>query len=362
MAQLKAPDFSALAAGWTDKNDRCDSGLAERMKRAGEMNVTVAICTWNRASLLDQTLARMLDLSVPAELQWELLIVNNRCSDSTDEVISRHQDRLPLKRLWEPRQGLSYARNLALAEARSDLLIFCDDDVLVSPGWLAAYAAAAGRWPQAGFFAGPVYPWYEQQPEAHVAAVLNELARGAWLGVNLGEQERAMTPGEGLRGANLAIRRSAAAGLEFVIAYGRTANQVWFGDEMDFCDRIHRRGAQGVWVPAAQLQHFVPAGRLSEQYLRGYFQGLGRWLVQLGEIGNGDLRWSGIPRWVLRRSWEARLAKWFHFLARNQEAHFRRQAELWRLEGIVGACRDQSKERDRSQENAPTCHDPSSLP
>ncbi len=34
------------------------------------MKVTVAICTWNRADLLDQTLAEMRKLRIPVGVDW----------------------------------------------------------------------------------------------------------------------------------------------------------------------------------------------------------------------------------------------------------------------------------------------------
>src|SRR5262245_53707365 len=86
------------------------------------MILTVAIWTWNRARLLDQTLARMRDLRVPAGGTWELLVVNNNCTDDTDAVIAKHASALPLVRLFEPKQGLSNARNCAVDHARGDLL------------------------------------------------------------------------------------------------------------------------------------------------------------------------------------------------------------------------------------------------
>ncbi len=78
------------------------------------MNVTVAICTWNRAKLLDQTLTRMQQLRIPANVAWELLVVNNNCTDDTDAIIAGHESALPLRRLFEPKPGLSNARNFAV--------------------------------------------------------------------------------------------------------------------------------------------------------------------------------------------------------------------------------------------------------
>lgn len=77
------------------------------------MNLTVAICTWNRAALLDWTLARMRELRIPDGVEWELLIVNNNCTDQTDAVIARHAGVLPIRRIFEVNPGLSNARNRA---------------------------------------------------------------------------------------------------------------------------------------------------------------------------------------------------------------------------------------------------------
>ena len=41
------------------------------------MEVTIAICTWNRADLLFRALTSLAELDVPAELRWEVLVVKN---------------------------------------------------------------------------------------------------------------------------------------------------------------------------------------------------------------------------------------------------------------------------------------------
>ena len=45
--------------------------------KSPDLDITVAICTWNRADLLDQTLSQMRALDVPRDVQWELLVINN---------------------------------------------------------------------------------------------------------------------------------------------------------------------------------------------------------------------------------------------------------------------------------------------
>ena len=117
------------------------------------MKITVAICTWNRSALLDQTLTRMGDLRIPAGVEWELLIVNNNCTDETDAVIEKHRSArvLPVRRLFESKQGQVHARNHAVSEARGELLIWTDDDVLVPPGWIESYLTTAKMVPSAAY-------------------------------------------------------------------------------------------------------------------------------------------------------------------------------------------------------------------
>ena len=57
-------------------------------------NLTVAICTWNRAPLLAMTLER---LGEPGVLTGsaEVLVVDNGSTDDTPGVVARCQDRLP---------------------------------------------------------------------------------------------------------------------------------------------------------------------------------------------------------------------------------------------------------------------------
>ena len=60
--------------------------------------ISVAICTWNRAQLLDQTLDHLTRVRIPEGAEWEVLVVNNNCTDNTDRVLEKHFSHLPLRR------------------------------------------------------------------------------------------------------------------------------------------------------------------------------------------------------------------------------------------------------------------------
>ena len=128
------------------------------------MRATVVICTWNRSTLLERALASLADQRIPQSTSWELLIVNNNCTDDTDSVVSSFATRLPIRCLHEKSPGLSNARNRALAEARGDYILWTDDDVKVSPEWLSSYLSAFRDFPDCGVFGGPILPDFEGVP------------------------------------------------------------------------------------------------------------------------------------------------------------------------------------------------------
>src|SRR5260370_36895984 len=62
------------------------------------MLITIGICTFNRAESLRGTLDSLAAMRVPSDLAWEIVIVNNNCTDHTDDLISQYIRRLPLRR------------------------------------------------------------------------------------------------------------------------------------------------------------------------------------------------------------------------------------------------------------------------
>jgi glycosyltransferase involved in cell wall biosynthesis len=281
------------------------------------MQVTVAICTWNRSQLLDQTLARMADLRIPEGVTWDLLVVNNNCTDDTDAVLAKHQQRLPLRRLFEPRQGQSNARNCAMAVARGELLIWTDDDVLVDPDWLAEYVAAAGRWPDAAYFGGRIDPWFESTPPDWMVANRRQF-EGLLVIRDLGGPERLFGEKEEPFGANMAFRQEVLRLWQFNPQLGRRGAEQIVGDETDLIGRVRARGHHGVWVPAARVQHYIPTARMSKAYLQDYFFAGGRMSVRLGARFEGK-QWRGIPRWLYRRYVELRLRAGWQRLVRERD-------------------------------------------
>lgn len=102
-----------------------------------DASVTVLICTRNRAESLRLTLDSLAAVAVPAGWAVELIVVDNGSTDHTNEVVAGFSMKgVPVRRVFEPRTGLSVARNTGVAEAKGDVLLFSDDDVRFPADWI----------------------------------------------------------------------------------------------------------------------------------------------------------------------------------------------------------------------------------
>jgi glycosyltransferase involved in cell wall biosynthesis len=241
------------------------------------MLLTVVVCTWNRAVLLERTLEQMTLLETAPGLDWELLVVNNNCTDDTDAVLARFNGRLPLRRLFEPQAGQTFARNRAIGEARGEYIVWTDDDVLVDPGWLAAYGRAFERWPEAGVFGGPVEPWFEGEPPGWLRSIFHDVDY-AYAAVDYGGADCALQlPKQLPVGANMAFHAEDQRRYLYDTTLGLRESGGSRGDESEAILRMLAGGREGRWVADARVRHYIPQARQSLDYLRSFFMSQGRY-------------------------------------------------------------------------------------
>jgi len=275
--------------------------------RQHDLDITVAICTWNRADLLQQTLAQMCALDVPEDVRWELLVINNNCTDHTDEVIARHASELPIRRLFEPKPGHSNARNCGVANARGVYTIWTDDDVLVDPQWIRAYVDAFRRWPNGVLFGGPIEPWYESEPPSWISDGWKHVA-SVYAIRDLGDEPFRFTT-KMPYGANIVFRSDIQSDRGFDPALGRTPGKLLSGDETSIARSLMQEGAEGWWVPEARVRHFVPNERLTFEYLNNWFYAMGQtratnWCRTADDVYSGRGKWLRMRTAYVRMKYE----------------------------------------------------------
>jgi GT2 family glycosyltransferase len=112
------------------------------------MRISVIIPTHNRSEALGMTLSRLRRQRVSEA--WDVIVVNNRCTDDTDDLVRRQPFPVPLRLMHEETPGAAAARNAGVAAARGDYLLFIDNDILVGPDFvqrhLDALTAHPGCW------------------------------------------------------------------------------------------------------------------------------------------------------------------------------------------------------------------------
>src|SRR5215472_10512894 len=108
------------------------------LRTPAQLSVTVIVCTYNRCHVLADTLASVTASQMPDSVTWEVLVVDNKSTDQTREVVEdfSHDSGGRVRYLLEPERGKSYALNAGIANARGEVLAFLDDDVTVEPTWL----------------------------------------------------------------------------------------------------------------------------------------------------------------------------------------------------------------------------------
>lgn len=108
----------------------------------GELvTVSVIIPTYNRAHILRRTLRAYLEQTGDHRI-LEILVVDDGSIDNTQAVISSCQnEQIHVRSLYQTNQGLAAARNHAVREAKGDLILFGDDDIIPAPEMTAEHVA-----------------------------------------------------------------------------------------------------------------------------------------------------------------------------------------------------------------------------
>lgn len=223
--------------------------------------VTVAICTYNRAAFLRQTLTGMTKQDWPAE-RLELLVIDNRSSDSTADVVREFSQAPHVPRhVLETKQGLDHARNRGIAEATGEIIVLADDDILMEPDWIRQLAApfiadTAGR---IGCVGGEVVPVFPDGLPHWIREWHAPLAFRA----NAGP----VPPSQSPMGANIAFRRSVfdRVGV-FSTGLDRKGVSLFGGGDGEMVRRIREAGYDIWFAPAAKVLHQMPASRTTFRY------------------------------------------------------------------------------------------------
>jgi GT2 family glycosyltransferase len=212
-------------------------------------DLSVIICTFNRARLLKRALRALSRQSLASEL-FEVVVVDDCSSDDTHDVCNAMVRELPGLRYvsTEENGGPSRARNIGVRAARGDYILFTDDDCVAEPRWVERMRDALGRCEIAsGAVASPTESYLKL---CHNIAEFHHFMPGQREGQREGPREFIAT-------ANMGIRRSAFEELE---GFEEEMN---LASDMELILRARSRGYEVHFVPDAVVTHDPDRATLS---------------------------------------------------------------------------------------------------
>lgn len=238
--------------------------------------LSVIICTYNR----DKYIYSVLESLAKGTLSpggYEIVVVDNNCTDNTNEEVARFCANYPdinLRYVVESNQGLSYARNRGIIESKGDLLVYVDDDAFVNDRYLENYEELFERRKEISAAGGPIIPHYESGIEpSWMTYHLKRLLTGY---LYFGKAERNF-PGENYPGGgNAAYRKDVfeIIGL-FNVDLGRKGSNLGGGEEKDIFSKMKAAGMRIVYTPGSILYHSIPDYKLEADYFKKVTYGIG---------------------------------------------------------------------------------------
>jgi len=249
---------------------------------------TVIICTYNPDRVrLGRTLQALREQSEPLDT-WELIVVdNNNALPLVDWLDLSWHPRAKI--VQERRQGLTHARISGIVEARSPLLIFVDDDNLLSPVYVREAIQIGHQYPFLGAWGGGCSGEFETPPPRWLLPYLSFIA--------IKECKQLLWSNEYFHdgstpiGAGMCIRKGIADRYVATISndavrrrLGRSGSELAGSEDCDMAMTAIDAGLGVGKFPQLHLIHLIPSGRMTEAYILKLAEASQASAFVLGEI------------------------------------------------------------------------------
>jgi glycosyltransferase involved in cell wall biosynthesis len=248
--------------------------------------ITVAVCTRDRTDGVERVIASLREQHYP---RLRILIVDNAPSDDgTERVVRRLQHEIDIDYVREDRPGLSWARNRAIEDSRSEIIAWADDDEVCDPWWATEIARGFVEVPEAGAVTGMVAPaelhtrnqmWFEQYSGVGRG---RGFRRAVFSPATAAQQSPLYPLPPWGAGANMAFRRSAIEAIgRFDPALG-TGTRTLAGEDTAALSALLYTGGTVVYQPSAIVFHRHRRDYAAlERVMLGYGRGLSAYYASM---------------------------------------------------------------------------------
>lgn len=260
--------------------------------------ISVVVPTHKRPEVLVKLLASITDLDPEPD---EVIVVDN---DPGSEDCRPLVDAVDFTYIREDRRGLNVARRAGLEAATGDVVVFTDDDCVVSPGWLAPIRELFAD-PLVGVAAGPGFA-YELDTGAQLRRE-EEAGFAKGLAPRRFDWRTLAPPRAGAVGSgnSLALRRSVALALEVFPPELDAGTRAPAAGDLFAIFRVLAAGYDAVYEPRMLFWHRHPAAGLRAT-IRNYGHGAGAYYTKV-LVEERELTAIAVWYWFVRRWFETLL-------------------------------------------------------
>ncbi|MDQ7824159.1 MAG: glycosyltransferase [Candidatus Eremiobacteraeota bacterium] len=198
---------------------------------------SLVICTRNRKELLEGAIKTLDDQKFPSA-GYEILVVDDGSEDGTDELVMTMKTRCALRYLKRTWGGRAATRNYGIQEARGDVIIFVDDDILAPPDFIAEHARFHRMFPRA-VVRGPIINIDRYEFPRDIKAGLTDFSQAFFCTCNVSVPRRELQDVGGFD--------------ESFVEYGYEDNEVGW--------RLRQRGLKARFNTKAIIYHYKPRKR-----------------------------------------------------------------------------------------------------
>ncbi len=223
--------------------------------------ISVVVCTYNRAQLLEQALKSLHEQALDPAL-YEIVVVDNNSSDNTRAVAESFSRRmLNFRYCFEGTQGLSHARNRGWRQARGEYVGYIDDDCKVPAQWLSVAKNIIQQISPAAF-GGPYFAFFDTEKPRWFKDSYGSSSHGS--------KARFLQDDEYLAGGNIVIRKTVLGNLGgFDPNLGMSGGCIAYGEETLLLRRMRADlpGEHIYYDPRLYVYHLVNAEKMSMRWI-----------------------------------------------------------------------------------------------
>jgi O-antigen biosynthesis protein len=213
-------------------------GLFARVPQTAEVKLpmcSIVVCSFNGASTVPSCLRSLHKLRYPS---YEVIFVDDGSTDNTQEILKEFPW---VRNIRQNNMGLSHARNVGLAAARGEVVVYTDSDCEADEDWLYYLALALVRSGHAGMGGPNLIP-----DEGSWVADAVGLSPGGPTHVMIDDRTAEHVPG-----CNMCFYTDVLKQVNGFDSQFRKA-----GDDVDLIWRIQNVGRSIGFSPAAQVWHY----------------------------------------------------------------------------------------------------------